>query len=61
LLLQHKLQPRMHKTKGSFTLKRAVNLPVRISALRQWLAKQTLVQVCAPAVRERANVVFCVF
>jgi hypothetical protein len=45
MALQRKLQPRMQETKGHFTLKYVINVPVRLSAFRQWLMKQILVQV----------------
>jgi hypothetical protein len=35
----------MNKSKGEFLLRHDVNLPVRLSALRQWLRKQQPIQV----------------
>ncbi len=35
----------MNKSKGEFLLRHDVNIPVRLSALRQWLRKQQPIQV----------------
>jgi hypothetical protein len=44
VVIQQAAQKHMRKTKGDFLLKYDVNIPVRLSALQQWLSRQFLVQ-----------------